>query len=624
MAVGQTRCRPLAADTSRDRHTLPLMDRKAILVLIICFVLLILWGPISNRVFPPVPVQPQPGSPSGAVQPLAGQDSPGRAGTPPAPTPAGTPTASISAPSSPVARWERPQLPEEEMELETDVARYHFTSHGGALRMVELTEHPAMIQCRGSSSTNGIGQATLNQHAPLPALALFGGTALQDNLPFSLSLAGGGVRAEKILTNGLRVVKDFLPSTNHQLLVTMRIENLTNTPVALPQTELTLGTSVPGDLKEQPRFLGVQFFNGSKAKLIGEGWFANRFLGCFPGAPRPEFRSEGMDNIVWASVPNRFFTMIVAPETPAHQLVARKTDLEWPEAAAQGKKRPAGYEAALVYPSAVIPAGGHWEQRLTLYAGPKEYNSLAGLGKSQDLAMNFTTIFGWFAKALLLSMNGIHGLGLSYGLSIIFITVIIKTLFWPLTQASTRSMKRMQALQPQMKALQEKYKDDPRKMNMKLMEFMKQNRVSPLGGCLPILLQIPVFIGFYQMLQSAVELRGAGFLWACDLSQPDTIVRIFGFPINPLPLIMGTTQLWQMRMTPPSPGMDPTQQKIMQYMPLMFIVILYSFPAGLALYWTVQNLLSILQMKLTKNITAAPATPVAPTPAPLKRGRKRR
>ncbi|RME95658.1 MAG: membrane protein insertase YidC, partial [Verrucomicrobia bacterium] len=251
-----------------------------------------------------------------------------------------------------------------------------------------------------------------------------------------------------------------------------------------------------------------------------------------------------------------------------------------------------------------------------------DYNTLAGLGKSQDLAMNFTTIFGWFAKLLLLSMKGIHSVGLSYGATIIAITFIIKLLFWPLTRASTRSMKRMQALQPQMKAIQEKYKDDPRKMNMKLMEFMKENRVSPLGGCLPILLQIPVFIGFYQMLQSAIELRGARFLWACDLSQPDTIGYLFGFPINPLPLLMGASQFWQTRMTPPSPGMDPVQQKMFQYMPLIFIVILYNFPAGLALYWTVQNLLTILQMKLTKNIEVEPVPVAAKKVAKPKRPRR--
>jgi YidC/Oxa1 family membrane protein insertase len=181
-------------------------------------------------------------------------------------------------------------------------------------------------------------------------------------------------------------------------------------------------------------------------------------------------------------------------------------------------------------------------------------------------------------------------------------------------------MKRMQALQPQMKAIQEKYKEDPVKMNRKTMEFMKEHKVSPLGGCLPMLLQIPVFFGFYTMIQSAIELRGAGWLWVPDLSKPDTLFMIpgTGFPFNFLPLLMGVTMLWQARLTPPSPGMDPTQQKIMKYMPLMFMVFLYNFSAGLTLYWTVQNLLTILQTKLTK-MNAEPATTTPVLTAPQKK-----
>jgi YidC/Oxa1 family membrane protein insertase len=163
---------------------------------------------------------------------------------------------------------------------------------------------------------------------------------------------------------------------------------------------------------------------------------------------------------------------------------------------------------------------------------------------------------------------------------------------------------------------------------MKLMEFMKENKVSPIGGCLPMLLQIPVFFGFYTMLQSAIELRGASFLWACDLSQSDTVFIIpalgfipffgipgVGLPVNPLPLMMGATMLWQAHLTPVSPGMDPVQQKIMKYMPLMFMVFLYNFSAGLTLYWTVQNLLTIAQTKLTKTTSdSQPAAPVKPVP----------
>jgi YidC/Oxa1 family membrane protein insertase len=270
-----------------------------------------------------------------------------------------------------------------------------------------------------------------------------------------------------------------------------------------------------------------------------------------------------------------------------------------------------------------------------LYTGPKEYSTLARIAfrfnNNLDLVMNFGWA-GFVSKALLLGMNWLHSvLKFSYGWAIIAITIIIKAVFWPLTQASTRSMKRLQALQPQMNAIKEKYKDDPVKMNKKTMEFMKENKVSPLGGCLPMLLQIPVFFGFFSMIQSAIELRGASFLWIGDLSHTDTLFVIpglgfipffgivgVGLPFNLLPLIMGATMLWQAHLTPPSPGMDPTQQKIMRYMPLMFLAFLYNYSAGLTLYWTVQNLLT----KLTRTAPAAAAPAKAPVLTPPQKKRK--
>ncbi|MCX6903451.1 MAG: YidC/Oxa1 family insertase periplasmic-domain containing protein, partial [Verrucomicrobia bacterium] len=350
-------------------------------------------------------------------------------------------------------------------------------------------------------------------------------------------------------------------------------------------------------------------------------WFDNKSMGgCVSGTsvPRPLYVA-GASNVYWTAVYNQFFALAVLPSSNhiASKVLVHRVELP-PLPFTGGKVLPPyGYEASLAYPATTLAPGRALERHFTIYAGPKEYKTLSRIGQNLDVVMGYGGFFGWFSKALLLSMNFLYLIIPDYGVVIILITVIIKLLFWPLTQASTRSMKRMQLLQPQMKLLQEKYKDDPAKMNKKLMEFMKENKVSPMGGCLPMLLQIPVFIGFYQMIRSAIELRGVRFLWAADLSRPDTIFIIpglgfipffgipgtgpeSGLPINPLPLIMGVTMLWQARMTPPSPGMDPGQQKIMKYMPMMFMVFLYNFSAGLTLYWTVQNLLTIAQMKLTK------------------------
>ncbi|MEI9961087.1 MAG: membrane protein insertase YidC [Limisphaerales bacterium] len=171
---------------------------------------------------------------------------------------------------------------------------------------------------------------------------------------------------------------------------------------------------------------------------------------------------------------------------------------------------------------------------------------------------------------------------LGYGLVIVLITLIVKALFWPLTAMSMRSMKRMQALAPQLKELQVKYKDDVQKLTSKQWELYKKHKANPMSGCLPMLVQMPVFIGFFMMIRSAIELRGAHFLWVADLSKPDTLFMIpgvtfipflsspEGLPFNLLPLLMGASMLWQSHLTPQMPGADPMQAKMMKYLPLIF------------------------------------------------------
>ncbi len=581
------------------------MDRKAIIVVAVSVILLVLWFPLVNKLYPPkaIPLitEPQPGSTN---QPAT--NGPATNATivkPPVVVTNGAVAAIIA----------KPNAPEQTAVLTNEWVRYTFTSHGGGLKQVELLKYPADVGCRAKDKENQktAGYASLNTHALVPALALTGAAELLDTQPFAFTTTTNGLRVEKTLTNGLKLVHEFAVGTNYQLAAVVRIENTLATPLAVGAHEWVLGTATPMSLRDDGLLMGLMQSDGKLVQTVDQSWFANRTLGCFPGTPRTEFVSTGT-NAAWGAVYNQFFTMTAVPQGGAPHLVARQVNLPEPtvaEKAAEPKAnaKPFGYQAAFSYAPTILKPGEKLEHQLTLYAGPKEYNTIARLGHqlklNLDEVMNFGTWFGWVAKALLLSMNGLAAWGLPYGWAIVVITIIIKLVFWPLTNASTKSMKRMAELQPQMKALQEKYKDDSRKMNLKLMEFMKENKVSPLGGCLPMLLQIPVFFGFYTMLQSAIELRGAQFLWACDLSQGDTVATLAGFPINPMPLLMGVTMVWQARITPPSPGMDPMQQKIMKYMPLMFMVFLYNFSAGLTLYWTVQNLLTIVQMKLTKTGT---------------------
>ncbi|MEM8868681.1 MAG: membrane protein insertase YidC, partial [Verrucomicrobiota bacterium] len=239
----------------------------------------------------------------------------------------------------------------------------------------------------------------------------------------------------------------------------------------------------------------------------------------------------------------------------------------------------------------------------------------------------------FISKLLLSFMYAIHALVQNWGVSIVIMTICIKLLFWPLTAKASQSQKRMASIQGPMAELKEKYKDNPQKMQQETLKLFKEHRVNPVAGCLPMLIQMPIFLGLFYMLRSASELRHEPFLWVSDLSQPDTLTEIAGFPINILPLFMGVTMYFQMRMMPVSPTADPAQQKIFKLLPFVFLIFLYNFSSGLVLYWTVQNLLTILQQKITNSRPdkelpplpeAAAATPKGKGGAPRTKSRRKK
>src|SRR5947199_4764821 len=221
--------------------------------------------------------------------------------------------------------------------------------------------------------------------------------------------------------------------------------------------------------------------------------------------------------------------------------------------------------------------------------------------------------FGMFkivCQFLLNFMNLLHSWLHDYGLAILALTIIIKLTLWPIQNKANRSMRQMAALSPKMQELREKYKDDPTRMNQEVMKLYKQYGINPVGGCLPMLIQIPIFFGLFKMLGQAVELRNASFLWVSDLSQPDTVAHVFGVPVNVIPLCMAASQIWLMQMTPKTG--DPTQRRVMMFTPLIFLFICYNFAAALALYYTAQNLFSILQFYQNRNQPMPKLEKVAP------------
>ncbi len=229
----------------------------------------------------------------------------------------------------------------------------------------------------------------------------------------------------------------------------------------------------------------------------------------------------------------------------------------------------------------------------TYYLGPKDPKTLAHVPNNLVASLDY----GWFhvvAEGLLWMLRFLYTYVGNYGVAIIILTMLIKLLFWPLSQKSYKSMEKMRKLQPMMAAIREKYPDNREKMNEELMQLYKTYKVNPAGGCLPMVVQIPVFFGLYQALLNAIELRHAPFIahvpftdivWLADLSAKD--------PFYITPLIMGATMFLQQRMTP-APG-DPTQAKVMMFMPVIFTFMFLNFPSGLVIYWLVNNVLSIAQ-----------------------------
>lgn len=604
------------------------MDRKGFAFLAVCLAGMVGLKYVADFIWP----TPKGALPVAAV-PASTNASSAKVNAPPAST-------TQSAPALPAGPLAVPtfQATEESVVLENDLLRLTFTSHGGGARLIELKKYPASVDC-SDAAAKGVPSA-LNRFAPLPALTLGAGPLTGDGL-FSLRKTTSGVRAEKALLNGLAVSQEWTLSNGYFFETVVTLENRGTSPISVPPHEYVVGAATPMDRHDPAEVQGAYWFNGEKAEQINKAWFANATLGCSTiSTPRTEFTS-GSSNVVWAAVHNQFFALIAQPDqSPAG---VRVVDVPLPkpsavELAADGRLNPAphAHHTSLTYPAQTLQPGQKVVRRHTIYAGPKEYRQLKTSDKQLDLVMDFTGITGICAKALLLLLNAVHSLIPSYGASIVVLTILIKLAFWPLTNASTRSMKRMSTLQPQMNAIREKYKNDPAKMNQKTMEFMKEHRINPMAGCLPLLLTFPVFIGFFFMLRTAIELRGESFLWCCDLSRPDSVYVVpgmgfipllgipgIGLPLNIMPLLYLATAWWQSTLTPVSPQMDPAQQKMLKYMPVFFGVLFYNYSAGLTLYWTTQNLMTILQTKITKSNEGPGSGTGAAVVAPAQSGRRK-
>ena len=324
---------------------------------------------------------------------------------------------------------------------------------------------------------------------------------------------------------------------------------------------------------------------------------------------KSSMKSDSEKPVEFAGVTNQFFTTVVRPLEPVVANVWAKPNLV---SLSPGAKAVTAVSAGLQLPSVTLKPAEPLTLNYLVFIGPKHNPMLHKMEGAWGSGWGDVMQYGWFALVSgalnwLLNfynsiLNHVSKNG-SWGLAIILLTITVRAVIWPLHAKSTHTMKRMAKLQPEMAKIKEKYADDPNKINTETMGLYRKYGINPLGGCLPMFIQIPIFFGFYRMLQYAVELRGQGFLWVHDLSQPDTLMHLSflnNLPLNILPIVMAISSFLQIRMTPKTG--DAMQQKIITFMPFMFFFFCYNFASALALYWTTQNIFSIGQTWLMSKI----------------------
>ena len=514
-----------------------------------------------------------------------------------------------------------------EYTLENDYIKVVFTSQGGAIDRVVFKKFAEFV---GEDEP----KVAFNRGAAVPALALGMGQILN---PLSSAAAPAFVRANFAeiertdtsirfaldLENGLRIERSYAiaaadaTAEPYLILHKTTLENRGKAEVAADVYWLNIGAMPPTE-DDTMRMLSIGTYDGEDDDFEPLDAFTESkgFLGFGSNAAKPFILSG--EHIRWAAVRNQFFAAILAPknglegvklfakvaELPAVPHPSAQTDAASGAVVVAAPLAPVkGLEGALSFAGAALAPGARADIEVGYYAGPKEYVRLDRLGENQDIVVDFGWT-GFISKAMLLFLIGIHSLlvfvapSWAWGWAIIVVTIIIKLLIWPLTAVQTRSAKRMAQIQGPLKEMRERYKDNPQRMQQETIKLFREHKVNPMAGCLPLLVQLPIFIGLFYMLRSAPELRFAPFLWFDDLSAPDTVGYLGSFPIHILPLLMGATMMLQMRLAP-SPSADPMQRRIFQFMPLIFLVFCYAFPSGLVLYWTVQNLFTILQQWLT-------------------------
>jgi len=506
--------------------------------------------------------QPQPAAAVAPGAPAAGQTA----------TPVPTPTQALSAPPAAVPLPASGALQKgERVRIQTDVFAAEIDTAGGDLRRLELLAHrDTLDKKKNLVLLRQQGTQTYVAQSGLIGSGLPNHRTLYTTSEREVKLAPGvdavSVRLSASAGEGLEVTKIYTFRRGSYVIdVGFEIENKGAAAVR-PDAYFQLvrdGQPPDGDSAMLPTYTGLAVYTDrEKFQKV-----------AFADVDKGKTSYPKKSNDGWIAVLQHYFLCAWLPAGDAPREFYTKT-------LGNGL-----YAAGLILPLGNIEPGASGTLTVPLYAGPQEQDQLAKLSPGLDLTIDY----GWLtviAKPLFWFLQWLYHWVGNWGAAIIILTVAIKALFYPLSATSYKSMARMRVMAPRMQKLKEQYGDDRQRMNQAMMELYKTEKINPLGGCLPIVVQIPVFIALYWVLLASVELRHAPFIgWITDLSEAD--------PYFVLPVLMGATMIFQTYLNPEPP--DPVQAKIMKIMPIAFSIMFFFFPAGLVLYWLINNILSIAQ-----------------------------
>ena len=588
------------------------MNKKDLAIIVVLFALMMLW-PIFDRQV--VKKHFFADKPSSKIETVQSESAPSE------PALAAEEEKSISEPvveeSEPVQPATEPepeveQVPEQTAVLENELLRLTFSSHGAALLSAELKEYRQTFDPASSP--------VVLDFNPVKALAYTELNGLSENYAFKMEVQENGqtVVFERKTASGLKLHRTMTLTDKYLVKVSDEFINEGPDQMVLPGSGIQVGAmrSLPGEAATRGVvYLGVDTLSPGGEKVQHWGGKMPKLFGTVQSEKNLPKLPVVMDwtqekPVDWVAAKNKYFAQILSPEGGAEQCVIHAERVAAPRELEDPDFKPKMTSVDMVsvrilYPETNLGSGEKMARQYQYYIGPKKYSELNRYQMHQVDVMEFG-MWAPIGKVLLVTLNWIHDYlwPHNYGIAIMLLTIIIRVIFWPITHKSTESMKKMQALQPLMTEIRKKYKDNSQKQQQEIMALYKEHKVNPLGGCLPTLIQIPVFIALFVVLRSAIELRFAPFLWIKDLSAPENLFAgVLPFSINILPIFMAVTMAWQQKLTPS--GGDPAQQKMMMFMPVMMLFFFYTFASGLVLYWSTNQCLMIAQLLSQKRKQAA-------------------